>query len=113
MRDPPDTTGPPGQSPPCRSPASGTLRALSGWLRRLQALGPGQLAQPPQRLDLQLADPLPGEREPRRDLGERVLPPVLQAVPRPHDAGGPVVQVAEKALDPLPLQGGEDDVLGR
>ena len=66
-----------------------------------------------QRLDLQLPDPLPGEREARRDLGQRVLPAVLEPVAGAHDARRPVVQVVEQPFDALPLQAGQDDVLRR
>ena len=48
-----------------------------------------------------------------RDLGQRVLATVLEAVAGPHDAGRPVVEVVEQALDALPLQRGEDHVLRR
>ena len=42
-----------------------------------------------------------------------MLPSVLEAVPRPHDAGGPVVEVVEQVLDALAVQRGEHNLLRR
>src|SRR5205823_969190 len=96
------------------APLAGVVTTPVMWLIATVALSvPCLVALPAQRLELQLAYPLAGQRELRRDLGERVLAPVLQPVPGPHDPGRAVVEVPEQALDPLPLQRAEDDVLGR
>ena len=42
-----------------------------------------------------------------------MLPAVVQPVACPHDPGRAIVEVVEQALDPLPLQRREDQVLGR
>src|SRR5262249_31630934 len=92
---------------------SWTPAAMIWGLRGLQALRASKLAQPTERLNLELADPLAAEGKPRRDLRQRVLAAVLEPIPCAHDAGRPVVEVAEQARDAGPLHRRDHDVLGR
>jgi hypothetical protein len=54
-----------------------------------------------QGFPLQLADPLGGDAVLQADVGELVLPAVDQAVARPDDVGGAVVELTDQAVEPL------------
>ena len=74
--------------------AAGVMR--SGAVVAVLALRVGEAAQLRDRLPLELADPLGGDAVPGTDVGQLVLASVDQAVARPDDVGGPVVELADQ-----------------
>src|SRR5687768_16223126 len=60
-------------------------RLRADFQEALELLAALRVPQLPERLDLDLADPLAGEAEPAADLLERVVRRLADAVPHPDD----------------------------